>query len=235
MIKNIHRLPDRNPAIYANVNNQYSAIIVEDEPNTLARLKVVIDQTSDIHLIGGYATFNEGLDALKKYQPDILITDLGLPDGDGIDLIRAVQDFRMKTQAMVISVFGDESHVIEAIKAGACGYLLKDGKTESIVGSIREMLKGGAPISPSIASYLLRKFRGEDYASLAVTNADNLTKTEKSVLQLVSKGYTSREIGSLNNVSYHTVTTHVKNIYRKLSINSRAEATVEAIKLGLVA
>ena len=235
MFQSINRLSDRTPAINTNVDKQYSAIIVEDEPNTLTRLKAVISETHDIHLIGGLATFNEGLEALKRYQPDILLTDLGLPDGDGTDLVRTVQKLQIDTLAMVITVFGDESHAIGAIKAGASGYLLKDGEPVAIVDSIREMLKGGAPISPSIARYLLRRFRDENDVNHTGVNTNSLTNTEITILQLISKGYTAKEIGTLNNISYHTVTTHVKNIYRKLSINSRAEAVLEAIKLGLVA
>lgn len=213
---------------------RYSVVIVEDEPNALLRLQTLLRQIPEVRVIAGYKTFAEGAAAIQRLQPEVLITDLGLPDGDGIDLIRMVQAIGTNALAMAVTVFGDESHVIEAIKAGARGYLLKDGESQIILSGVREMLNGGAPISPAIARYLLQRVRNPLHPGDSDFSDNILTKTEKTILQLVSKGYTAREIGGLNNVSHHTVTTHVKNIYRKLSINSRAEAVVEAIKLGLV-
>lgn len=209
-------------------------VIVEDEPHTLNRLAGIISTHSDLKLIGTSTCFAEGLELLMKHEPDILLTDLGLPDGSGTDLIWAITHRQLKTLAMVITVFGDETHVIGAMKAGASGYLLKDSDPEDITYSISQMIKGGAPMSPGIAGYLLKYFRDIQTPKNTESVKTQLTERERNILQLLSKGYTSKEIAEINHLSYYTVTTHIKNIYQKLSINNRAEAVMEAIKLGLV-
>ena len=209
-------------------------VIVEDEPHTLNRLAGIVSAHPDLKLIGTSTRFAEGLELLTKLVPDVLLTDLGLPDGSGMDLIRVISHQQLKTLAMVITIFGDENHVIEAMKAGACGYLLKDSDPEDITYSISQMVKGGAPMSPGIAGYLLKYFRDVQVPKDLASVKAQLTEKERNVLQLLSKGYTSKEIAEINHLSYYTVTTHIKNIYQKLSINNRAEAVMEAIKLGLV-
>lgn len=217
-----------------NKNCPFTIMIVEDETHTLNRLAGIVASQPDLRLIGTSTTFTEGLELLMKSMPDILLTDLGLPDGSGIDLIRIISHQHLKTLAMVITVFGDETHVIDAMKAGASGYLLKDSDPHDITYSIRQMIKGGAPMSPGIAGYLLKYFRDDARSKEDEPVKTRLTETERTILQLVSKGYTSKEIAEVNHLSYYTVTTHIKNIYQKLSINNRAEAVMEAIKLGLV-
>jgi DNA-binding NarL/FixJ family response regulator len=165
----------------------------------------------------------------------VLLTDLGLPDGDGMELIRLARAESAETLPLVITVFGDEQHVVTAIEAGAMGYLLKDGTADYIGTSIIEMIGGGSPISPPIARYLLRHFR-HDVPSPA-PDADGrprLSDREAQVLSLIVKGFTYAEIAKLLEVSTHTVTTHVRNIYRKLEVHTRGEAVYEALQLGLV-
>jgi DNA-binding NarL/FixJ family response regulator len=133
-------------------------------------------------------------------------------------------------------VFGDEAHVVGALEAGALGYLLKDGTAEYIGASILEMLAGGSPISPPIARHLLRRFRGAEPAGDGARADDvpHLSEREGEVLRLIVKGFTYAEIAELLGVSSHTVTTHVRGIYRKLEVHSRSEAVYEALQLGLV-
>jgi DNA-binding NarL/FixJ family response regulator len=218
-----------------DINNApFTIVIVEDEPHTLNRLAGIVGSHPDLNLVGTSTTFMDGLELLLNNVPDILLTDLGLPDGSGIDLIREISHRHLKTLAMVITVFGDETHVIDAMKAGASGYLLKDSDPSDITYSISQMIKGGAPMSPGIAGYLLKYFRDEVAPKDSEPAKARLTEAERAILQMVSKGYTSKEIAEINHLSYYTVTTHIKNIYQKLSINSRAEAVMEAIRLGLV-
>jgi DNA-binding NarL/FixJ family response regulator len=138
---------------------------------------------------------------------------------------------------LVITVFGDEQHVVTAIEAGAMGYLLKDGTADYIGASILEMIGGGSPISPPIARYLLRHFRHDAPAPMDAGAADDrprLSDREAQVLSLIVKGFTYAEIAKLLEVSTHTVTTHVRSIYRKLEVHTRGEAVYEALQLGLV-
>ncbi|MGB1110908.1 MAG: LuxR C-terminal-related transcriptional regulator, partial [Gammaproteobacteria bacterium] len=145
-------------------------------------------------------------------------------------IIRAIAKEGLDTEAMVITVFGDEKHVVDALAAGAGGYLLKDDSFTEIGAAIEQLLAGGAPISPAIARHLLKRFQPKPEPALP----ERLTNREQEILKSIAKGYTAKEIAELEGVTYYTVTTHVKNIYRKLAVNSRTEAIFEAIQLGLI-
>jgi DNA-binding NarL/FixJ family response regulator len=135
----------------------------------------------------------------------------------------------------VVTIFGDEAHVVAAIEAGALGYLLKDGTPDYIAGSILDMLAGGSPISPPIARYLLKRFRSlETTPGTPPVRLPRLSEREREVLGLIVKGFSYAEIARLLGVSAHTVTTHVRSIYGKLEVHSRGEAVYEALQLGLV-
>lgn len=174
---------------------------------------------------------SEGIRLLDRAAPDVLLVDLGLPDGSGISLIQHIREKGLNTQALVISVFGDELTVVPALEAGAQGYLLKDHPAEAIPQAIFQLMEGGAPISPVIARHMLKRFRR---SSAPATEMEQLTRRERDVLEMVSRGYTSSEIAEKTCKSYHTVTTHVRNIYRKLAVNSRAEAVTKAMQFGLL-
>jgi DNA-binding NarL/FixJ family response regulator len=215
---------------------RHRILLVEDDEPTRARLAEAIAAHAELEVQSAVATCAEARVELdSEPPPDVLLTDLGLPDGSGVDLIRLARDRSAATQAMVITVFGDEKHVLAAIEAGAMGYLLKDGSAEYIGRSILELLAGGSPISPPIARSILRRFRG-DTASPArpEANAPRLTERESEVLTLIVKGFSYGESARLMGVQESTVTSHVRNIYRKLEVHSRGEAVYEALQLGLV-
>lgn len=208
-------------------------LIVEDCDVTRERIENAILQGGQFRLAGSVGTFKAAAAMLQGASPEILLTDLDLPDGNGVDLIRMLSQPEIKTRlAIVITVFGDENHVIGALKAGASGYLLKDDDFIEINQAIQQMLNGGSPISPSIARYLLSELSLSSSASESTEDA--LSEREHEILLLVSKGYTSKEIGSMLDVSFHTVNAHVKNIYKKLSVNNRAEAIYEATRQGII-
>lgn len=220
----------------------YSVLIIEDDEITRNRLIAAVN--SDLRL-RVEASFGNYSSAIKYIQNDdksqgyhlvnVAIVDLGLPDGNGIDLIKAISRCAGNVESMVLTVFADESHVIGAIEAGATGYLLKDGDTSYITASIIDLLNGGSPISPMIARRLLGRLLPEAVKEPETAQAKKiLTKREEEVLEYISRGYTFSEIAGYLNLSAHTVTTHVKHIYRKLSVHSRSEAVFEAINLGLV-
>jgi DNA-binding NarL/FixJ family response regulator len=190
--------------------------------------------SEDLDLIASVGTMVEANEVIASQSIDILLTDLDLPDGSGIDLIHKVHKLPSVT-ALVITVFGDEKHVLEAIKAGASGYLLKDGGAEDIAKAIMDMQNGGSPISPSIARYLLKHFRSKTSPQVEIdANKPSLTVREKEVIELIAKGFTYSEIAKLLGLSVHTVTSHIKNTYKKLSVSSRGEAVYEAMQLGLI-
>ncbi len=208
-------------------------LVVEDDSPTRQRLCKIISEHPSLHLAGYAANFFDGLEKLCEIRPTVLLTDLGLPDGNGLDLIHAIQQYELETESMVITVFGDERHVLKAIEAGATGYLLKDSDGESIAESILQLLAGGSPISPAIARHVLRRVTAE------ATQDNNepetlLTARELEVLSLLGKGLSYTEVADTLQMSSGTVTTHVKHIYRKLAVRSRGEAVFEALQRGLL-
>ena len=215
----------------------HSVLLVEDQDHTRERLARVIEGHPQLTLLAAVGTFAEAQEQLAKQPPRVLLTDLGLPDGNGIDLIRTAQANHPETDCMVITVFGDEKHVIGAIEAGASGYLLKDGSADYIGQSIMQMLNGGSPISASIARYLLKRFQAPPAANPSEptpADAPKLTEREQEVLKLIAKGFAYGEIADMLHLSVHTVTSHIKQIYRKLAVRSRGEAVYEAMQLGLL-
>lgn len=209
-----------------------SVLVVEDDPAFRNRFCGYVEAAPDLRLGGAAACLAEARRAIEHDVPDVLLTDLGLPDGSGIDLIREVATRHPATGIMVISVFGDEGHVVRSIEAGATGYVLKDSLPDEFVALVRQLRAGGSPISPMIARHLLRRFRS---ATPADRRSDpGLTAREAEVLTLVAKGFSFAEVARLLEVSPHTITAHVKKIYEKLAVHSRGEAVYEAGRLGLL-
>lgn len=208
-----------------------TVLIVEDDPPTRMRLEAVVRNVPSLSLMGSTGSASEARTALRD-KPDVLLVDLGLPDGSGVDVIREAQRVSPGTRAMVITVFVDERHVMDAIAAGAMGYLLKDGSAEYVGSSITELLAGGSPISPPIARYLLQRFQPQ--RPTARHGEGPLTARELEILTHIAKGFSVAEVGDLLGISARTVTTHVQHIYRKLEVSSRSEAVFEAVNLGLI-
>jgi len=214
-------------------------LIVDDDPSVLQPFVAAVEAAEDMQVVGQAATLAAGLHLLRNTRPDVLLVDLGLPDGDGTVLIAEAARSLPDCEAMVVTVFGDESHVLAAIEAGATGYLLKDASRTEIVEQLRVLKAGGSPISAVIARQMLRRSaawaQAQRSASEPAVDGDaNLSPRECEVLQLCAKGYSYEEIAPMLAVSRHTVTTFVKRIYRKLQVHSRTEAVYEARRMGLL-
>jgi DNA-binding NarL/FixJ family response regulator len=214
---------------------RHAVLLVEDDDATRERLARAVELFPGLRLVAVASSCREAREQLERVRPAVLLVDLGLPDGSGIDVIREAKRRHSGIEVMVITVFGDDRHVVSAIEAGATGYVLKDGSDEYIGQSILEIVRGGSPISPAIARNLLRRFREQPvpYASVDA-ELPGLTDREQEVLRLLMKGFTFQEIGNLLGISAHTVTSHVKHIYEKLEVRSRAEAVYEALQLGIL-
>jgi len=191
-------------------------------------------------LLSVAGTRAQGLQMLDEVQADVLLVDLGLPDGSGIDVIRAAHAQWPGCNIMVSTTFGDELHVMQSLEAGASGYLLKDSTPERMVFEIRSLYCGGSPISPLIARQILMRFRQGDKSAAASAELVSdrqrtaLSAREMEVLEFITKGFTSDEIAALMSLSRHTVLTFIRRIYSKLEVNSRTEAVYEARKQGLL-
>jgi DNA-binding NarL/FixJ family response regulator len=212
-----------------------TVMVVEDDPAFLTRFCGIVACDPEFELFAAVADLASARQALSKAAPDVLLTDLGLPDGSGIELIRETARRYPATDIMVITVFNDEDHVLASVEAGATGYILKDSMPEEFVGLIRQLRDGGSPISPVIARQLLKRFKPTAPVPEAKPNEDaGLSARESEVLSFIAKGFNFCEIARLLGISQHTVTTHVKKIYQKLAVHSRGEAVYEAGKMGLV-
>jgi DNA-binding NarL/FixJ family response regulator len=213
---------------------RYTVALVEDDDATRQALVRKIEEAgAEFRVVAAVGTCRDILQALEESRPDVLLVDLGLPDGDGLTVIRQVARRWPRVLTMVITVFGDESRVVGAIKAGATGYLLKDDAAAGIGAAIRQLLNGGAPISPAIARHLIRQFRQppEPHSQSGVIK---LSPRELEVLTLASKGYSYAETASLLGLTQSTVGSYTKTIYEKLAVGSRSEAVYEATRLGLI-
>lgn len=208
-------------------------MIVEDEPELRRNFEAAVVADATLQLLAAVDTLAAARAQLRMQVPDVLLVDLGLPDGSGIELIREVARQHPQTDCLVVTMFGDDSHVLASIEAGASGYLLKDASAARIVAGIHEARAGGAPLTPSIARRILSRLRPTGAAG-EPPPASPLTAREIDVLQLVAKGLSFEEVGATLHLSTHTIVSHVKNIYRKLAVHSRGEAVFEARQLGLI-
>ncbi len=216
--------PFRTPAV----------LIVEDDPTFRAMLAAAVAAAGDMRLVGVAADLPEGLRLLDQQAPDVLLVDIGLPSGSGIDLIRYAKQRLPQCESMVVTVFADDQWVVECIAAGATGYLLKGSRDVDIVQQIRLLLEGGSPISPAIARRLLMQMNHKpDGAAPALPTAMTLSEQEQRVLSLCAKGYNYKEIAPLMGLAHSTVETYVKRIYQKLQVHSKTQALHEARKSGL--
>ena len=216
-----------------------SVAIIEDQPVVLAHFSRIINADPGLNLVATASSGSEGRELIRNVSADIYLVDLGLPDFSGLVLLPEIKQARPAANAMVISIFDDDKHVMAAIEAGATGYLLKDSDTRDVGDALRELHAGGSPLSPSIARKVLKLFRNDrpepsgDAAAAPVASA-GLTERETEVLRQLETGLAFREIAGALDISSHTVAQHVRNIYKKLAVRSRGKAVYEATKLGLL-
>ncbi|AJK48753.1 response regulator transcription factor [Burkholderia plantarii] len=211
-------------------------IVVEDDLAFRDALCHAVEAAPDLRLRGVAGTLADALALLQGPPAEVLLVDLGLPDGSGIELIGATAARWPRCNIMVATQFGDEAHVIRSIEAGAAGYLLKDSSPARMVDEIRCLAGGGSPISPIIARQILTRFQQNRPAPRAAAAAppSPLSARETEVLDFITKGFTTLEISKLMVLSHFTVRSFVRRIYHKLEVTSKAEAIYEARSLGLL-
>jgi len=225
-----------------NNSTSYSILLLEDEKPTRQHLVSVIEKTPHLTIFSEASTCKEAKAALERGKPDILIADINLPDGSGIDVIHYGLDKYQDLEAMVITVSGDEENVVNALEAGATGYLLKEQALDNIADAIFALMRGETAISPKVARFLLKRFKKETPKKIlnnhqATNQADDnflLTTREHEVLGMISKGLRYNEIANSLGISTNTIRAHIRNIYRKMAVKSRSEAVFEASKLGII-
>lgn len=188
-------------------------------------------------LVAQAGSVREGRRAIKQREFDVLLVDLNLGDGNAFDLLEYVKSVRPGAQAVVISVMENEDQVLRAFELGATGYVAKNSWFRSYAQAVLQVANGGASITPNIARRLLQRFDRTNDSALAKRRepdeADRLSLREKEILRMVASGYTSAEVGSRLMISGMTVNTHLRNIYRKLQVRTRAQAVRFASLWGL--
>ncbi|MBO6723875.1 MAG: response regulator transcription factor [Roseitalea sp.] len=218
-------------------DSTYNVLLLEDIRAVADRLAGILQTWPNGNLLPVCRTVAEAMHAIAENQVDILIADLQLPDGLGIDAIRALKDANSNAHAIVMSVLNDGPVVLEAIKAGATGYVVKDDNSIGVLSAIETVLEGKSPMSATIARLIVDSMHAPEEAPSAeeaVESEISLTPREQDVLTMISRGFSYREVAELLSISAQTVPVHARNIYRKLEATSKTEAVFVAHQRGLI-
>jgi len=211
-------------------------LLIDDDPHMSRVIAHELLADLRINLLGQGGSVREGRRLISQNEFDVMLVDLNLGDGTGFDLIEYMKTVRPLAEAVVISAMEDEQHALHAFELGATGYLVKNSWFGNFPQAVLQVVNGGASITPNLARRLLNKFESpQSHGKLLHENKskDKLSEREKEVLKLVASGYTSTEIGIRLLISGQTVNTHIKNIYRKLNVRTRAQAVSFAANRGL--
>ncbi len=232
-------------------SSREGVLLVDDDVGTREWLASLIAREPGLAVAAQCGSVAQALAWLSGHHPDFALVDLGLPDGSGLDVIRVLASDHPRCEVLVLSIFGDEQNVLTAIANGAGGYLLKDGDLGRLGDHLACLRTGGSPLSPKIARTLIRRYRTPAATSVAATSAfrppsgaappparpsptppiPQLSQRELDVLTGVAKGFSYGEVAELLGVTTNTVRTHIRNLYGKLSVNSRGEAVYEYNRL----
>jgi DNA-binding NarL/FixJ family response regulator len=214
-----------------------NALVLEDLPESQDLLCELLHTAFGGITVHAEATVAAALERIAQQPLDLALIDLALPDGSGVTVIQALADRNPHCMIVVATIYDDDAHLFPALRAGAQGYLLKDETLERLLAQLQGIVKGQPPLSPAVARRLLKHFREPAAAPAPMEDAAQqsvLTAREREVLQQLSSGVTLARIAEDLGISRYTVGDHVKNIYRKLNISSRAQAALHAHNLGLM-
>ena len=207
-------------------------VIYEDNINLRESLVNLLALTGEYDVVASYPQCSGVDEQIKEFKPDVVLMDIDMPGMNGIEAVKRIRLFDSAVQIIMLTVFDDNTHVFEAMYAGANGYLLKKYVSDKLIHAIREVLDGGAPMSPSIARMVINNM--QQPVQSAAENDYQLTNREKEALQLLSKGNSFKMIAAELGISIDTVRTHIKRIYDKLHVRSQIEAVSKAINEKLV-
>jgi DNA-binding NarL/FixJ family response regulator len=231
----------------------WRVVVVEDNHDTRNFLIDCIQGHRQLQLAASFGTLAPAQAWFEHAGADVLLVDLGLPDGSGLELMRQVRRRWPGCDMLVVSMFGDEENVVASIEAGAVGYVHKDDEAADIAQTLLAVKQGASPISPMIARHLLRRMQPpatqpghmhpsspeakeaeQPEASASSVAPVSLTPREQEVLEFIARGFSYAEIARRQGITVHTVQTYIKKLYGKLEVHSRSEAVYEANRLGLL-
>jgi len=208
----------------------HSVLIVDDHSYARSLLREIVQSIFEHAIIEEAATVSQAQKLINKQSFNLALIDISLPDGNGIDLVKEIIALNSQTYIVMATIYDDDQHLFDSLRAGASGYLLKDLSKEELSNQISGIIKGRPPLSSSIARRLLSHFNQP-----AQPVKHHLTPRETEVLSLIGKGFSRQEVSNDLKISVNTTAEHIQNIYQKLNINTRAEAALEACRLGLIA
>jgi DNA-binding NarL/FixJ family response regulator len=236
----------------AKTAEKIKVMVVEDQPQILKQQLKILGESQEVEVVGTALSGEAALDYLAANQsnppkwPDVILEDLGLPRMTGIEVTREVKKRWPKIEVLIFTIFDEEEKVIDAVKAGASGYLLKGTTADKIVEAIREVKAGGSVIQPNLARRLLQHFKVPESADAPVEKLQPpagyreepptrpLTEREIEILRLIAKGLSNNEAARVLTLSRATVRTHLEHIYEKLEVTNRVEAVTEGLRKGLI-
>ncbi len=203
-------------------------MIYEDHDNLRESLCLLLSISEGFEVVGTYNSYAHVVRQIEETKPDVVLMDIDIPGISGIEAVGLIRQNNTAVQLVMLTIFDDNQHVFDALSAGANGYLLKANITDRLIPSIKEVLQGGAPMSPSIARMVISSY------AKTTKNDYNLTPREQEILQSLSNGISYKLIADKHFISIDTVRTHIKRIYDKLHVRSQTEAVSKAIRERLV-
>ena len=215
------------------MTDKIAVVLVDDHPVWRDGVRTDLGSSLDIEVVGEASDGGEGIEVTLDKVPDVVLMDLQMPTVSGVDATRRIRDEAPNVRVLVLSASAEEAHVLEAVKAGASGYLLKSATSDELVDAVRRVHAGEPVFTPSLASLVLDEFRRVASGEAAKSEEPQLTPRENEVLKLVAKGYAYKEIGEKLFISTKTVQNHVQNILTKLQLRKRYELMRYAIQKGL--
>lgn len=207
-----------------------SALLLEDYEETRTWLACIVRAAFDEIEVFEAATLEQARIIINDQKVDLALIDINLPDGNGVDFVRDVMRVSPETYCVMATIYDDDAHIFPALKAGAKGYLLKEQSTNEFIAALQGIINSEPPLSAAIARKMMSYFA----VDAADDKTSKLSEREKEILTFIAKGLKRNEVAELLELSPNTVAAHLKRIYNKLSVSTRAEATLEALRLGLV-
>ena len=198
--------------------------IVEDNKTVREGFETLLNRTSGFQCVCTCGTVAEALKKIPKAQPDVVLMDIQLPDSTGVECTAKIKEQMPGIHIVIVTVYEDSERIFQALRAGACGYLLKRSQPEKVIAAIQEAHEGGVPMTPEIARKVIGQFRGQ---ATAAQEVESLSDREREVLELVMHGLANKAIADRLNVTVAAVKWHLQHIYEKLHVHSRTEAALK--------
>jgi NarL family two-component system response regulator LiaR len=209
-------------------------LIADDHDLVREGLRAVLSGEADLEVVGEATDGQEALQLCRSLKPDLVLMDVRMPKSDGLEATRAIKEEMPEVSLVMVTMHENPDYLLEAIRAGAAGYILKDAEGEKLVGAVRRTLNGESPLNEELALRLLRSLaREQEQSSQTVPEPPTLTAQELEVLRLLARGQTNRQIARSLLYSVSTVKAHVRSTISKLGVSDRTQAAVRAIELGL--